>query len=119
MFDYGFENYKAEPLATEGETLCRLPVSGGLIPFCPVVAETSLTVCLAPGETVRRELKLGTPALFAPVSAGSRVGEAIYYLNEKEISRIPLVAGASITNTLAPKQRLLDQLRERLSELSG
>lgn len=119
LFDYGFENYKAEPLAAEGEPLCRVPVSGGLIPFCPVVAETSAALCLTPGETVRREIKLGTPALFAPVSVGSRVGEAVYYLNDKEILRIPLVAGTSISNTLAPRQRLLDQLRERLAELSG
>lgn len=118
LFDYGFENFKAESLAAKGKPLCRLPVSGGLIPFCPVVADTSAAVCLAQDETVRRELKLGAPALFAPVSAGSQVGEAVYYLNDKEILRIPLVAGTSISNTLAPRQKLLDQLRERLSELS-
>ncbi len=119
LFNYGFEHYKAEPLAEKGEALCRLPVSGGLIPFCPAVAEDSATLCLAPGETVRRELKLGAPALFAPVSAGSRLGEAVYYLNDEEVLRLPLVAGTSISNALAPRQRLLDQLRQRLEELSG
>lgn len=119
LFDYGFANYRGQVLAQSGETLCRVPVTGGLVSFCPVVTKQAAEICLAPGEELKRELLLERTTLEAPVSAGRKMGEAVYYLNGSEIARIPLVSGAKIDGILASKQGMLNRLWERLAELSA
>ena len=108
-----------QPLAEEGEVLCRLPVADSLVPFCPVAAGKDADVCLAEGEQVECELRLEVPALAAPVPAGLQVGEAVYLLNGEEAARIPLVTGRAVSRDAAQPQGLLGRLRERLSELSA
>ena len=119
LFDYGFAGYHRQPLAEEGEVLCRLPVADSLVPFCPVAAGEDAGVCLAEGEQVECELRLEVPALAAPVPAGLQVGEAVYLLNGEEAARIPLVTGRAVSRDAAQPLGLLGRLRERLSELSA
>ena len=103
LFDWGFARYEARTLSETGETVGNLPVSGGLVPVCPVEAGADLTAALAPGETVETVCKLTETVLAAPVSRGTPVGEIIYYVNHKELARAPLVAGRSVSDCSAPK----------------
>lgn len=93
LFDRGFAGYESRLLAKAGETLCRLPVSGGLVPFCGAAAGEDARLCVARGEKVERELVLDRTALAAPVTRGTPLGEAVYRVNGEERLRIPLVAG--------------------------
>ena len=103
LFDYGFANYSSAQLARAGERVGRLPVAGALTPVCPIGTAEDLTAALSDGETVRVDYELTETALTAPVSAGTRVGEAVYYVNSEELARTPLVAGQDISDVLAPK----------------
>lgn len=119
LFDYGFENYSAQPLAAQGEAVCRLPVAGSLNLFAAVAAARDATGCLAANEQAVRELHLEQVKLTAPVPAGTQVGEAVYYVNGAPICRIPLVTEYAISADLAQRRGVLDRLRERLGQLSG
>ena len=96
LFDQGFAGYESRLLAEAGETLCRLPVSGGLTSFCRVAAGEDARLCVAKGEEVERELVLDQTALTAPVAQGTVLGEAVYRVNGEEKLRIPLVAGTDV-----------------------
>lgn len=103
LLDWGFAHYEARLLSQVGETVGRLPVSGGLSPVCPVETATDLTAALAPGEKVERAWKLSEAVLTAPVAQGTQVGEIVYYVNSKELARVPLVTGQNISDISAPK----------------
>ena len=116
LFDEGFARWESRLLAREGEVLCRLPVSGGLLPLCPVEAGEEARLCLEKGQEAERELVLDQTALTAPVAAGTVVGRAVYRAGTAERS-IPLVAGETVGCCLyeaGPLKRLLDSLGELL-----
>ena len=101
LFDYGFAQYESRCLTQKGETVCRIPVSGSLMPFCNVRAADTVQMALAAGERVDFTAQLSYDSLTAPVSAGETMGEGIFSLNGKEIARVPLVAGENVKNDTA------------------
>lgn len=117
LFDWGFANYQARPLSKAGARAGQLPVSGGLSPVCPVELGADLTAALAPDETVETAWELAEAALAAPASAGTQVGEAVYYVDSEELARIPLVAGADVPCDLAGASGWLNGIWARISGL--
>lgn len=103
LLDWGFANYEARSLSQAGEDIGYLPVSGGLSPACPVETASDLTAALAPGEKVECTWELSETALTAPVTRGEQVGEIVYYVNSKELARVPLITGRSVSDISAPK----------------
>ena len=103
LFDWGFANFRAVPLAQAGAPAGQLPVRGGLCPVCPIVTAETATAALRPDEKIEAFCDLPRRELSAPVSQGTRVGEIIYYVNSKELARVPLVTGRSIPDDSAPK----------------
>ena len=101
LLDYGFANYKAASLTQAEERIGRLPVSGGLVPVCPVETAEDRTAALAPGEKLEVVWELSETALTAPVAAGVPVGEVIYYVNSEELARVPLTTGANVPDIRA------------------
>ena len=101
LFDWGFAYYQARPLARAGERVGQLPVSGGLAPVCPVEAGEDLVAALTPEERVEAVYELNEASLAAPVVRGAQVGEVIYYVNSKELARLPLTAGRSVSDNRA------------------
>ena len=119
LFDYGFANYQTKALVSFGEVVCRIPVTGSLIPFCPVVAGKDALACLTPGTQVRKEIRLDFTVLDAPVPAGTRVGEIVYHTDDGESIVVPLLSGKAVSRNLAERQDFLGQLKQRLYELSS
>lgn len=103
LLDWGFAHYEARPLSKVGEAAGRLPVLGGLSPVCPVETAAGLTAALAPGEKVERTWELSEAVLTAPVAQGTQVGEIVYYVNSKELARVPLITDQNISDISAPK----------------
>ena len=99
--------------------VCRIPVTGSLIPFCPVVAGKDALACLTPGTQVRKENRLDFTVLDAPVPAGTRVGEIVYHTDDGESIVVPLLSGKAVSRNLAERQDFLGQLKQRLYELSS
>ena len=58
------------------------------------------------GETVTTKISLTAP-LSAPVLAGSRVGEAIFFLDGQEVGRVPLLCGMDVLPEWEPAMATL------------
>ena len=104
LFDWGFAGYSVRPLAQAGEVFGQLPVSGSLIPLCPIVPAEGLKAALAPGERPEAVCRLDTRSLTAPVEAGVPVGELVYTLDGGKLVRTPLVTGAELPDASAPER---------------
>ena len=116
LFDWGFANCEAQQLSQAGEAIGHLPVSGGLVPTCPIEMEAALTAALFPGEAVQVAWELAEPMLEAPVLAGTKVGEAVDYVDAKETARVALRAGADVPCNLAGASGWLNGLLERFTQ---
>lgn len=117
LFDWGFGNYEARQLARAGERIGCLPVSGGLVPSCAIETGADLSAALAAQEAVQVAWELAADVLEAPVQAGTQVGEAVYYVDAKELARVPLRAGADVPCDLAGASGWLSRVLERLADL--
>ncbi len=91
LYDYGFQAYPSKRAAQLGHELAQ---KDGV----PLLAADSFTWPLAQGEALETSIKLDRP-LAAPLRAGTRVGEAVFTLNGKEVGRVGLLCG----ETLVPK----------------
>lgn len=92
MLDYGFECYSSVELCGEGEITLTLPCTGG--DSAEITLRNSEGLCVplpdSHGE-IRRRIE-APQVLFAPVSAGDDLGEAVFVCDGREIGRIPLYA---------------------------
>lgn len=95
VYEYGFSAYPAKRAAVLGEALKNVPVQGGLRATVPLVAADSFSWPLAAGERLETRVELDSP-LTAPVTAGTKVGQAVFTLNGEEIGRVDLLCGASV-----------------------
>ena len=114
LLDWAFGRFAMEQVVRAGETLCRLPVGGSLLPFCPAVAGEGAALCLAQGEQPRLRLELDRTALTAPVAAGEILGRAVYELEGAALAAVPLETGAALPDLAPPRRGPLAWLQERL-----
>ena len=96
LYEYGFSTFYTERcIAYSGQYVGEVPVSGGLWPTVPVIAESDLYCPLAEDEQPAVWLRV-TQTLTAPIESGAYAGEAVYYVNGVEIGRVGLLCGESI-----------------------
>ena len=112
LYEYGFAAYPISRAAVLGQPLETAEVLGGAEDTVPLVAAESFAWPLAEGEKLTTEVELDQP-LTAPLSAGTRVGEAVFRLNGKEVGRVDLLCGAGVAPRLEPA---LHQLHLALPE---
>lgn len=89
LYDYGFSAYPAKRMAQLGHELAK---QDGV----PLIAADSFAWPLGQGETLETGLELDRE-LAAPLRAGTRVGEAVFSLNGKEVGRVGLLVGRDLT----------------------
>ena len=108
LLDWAFERFSMQRVIRAGETLCRLPVTGSLLPFCPAVAGEEVE-----GEPCLR-LELDRTALTAPMAVGETLGRAIYELNGAEFAAVPVETGCALPDLTPPRRGPLAWLQARL-----
>ena len=94
LYEYGFSAYPAQRLAILGQTVKRETVQGAIEPDIPLVAADGFSWPTAENEQIRTMVELDQP-LTAPIPAGTRVGQAVFTLNGKEIGRVDLLCGVT------------------------
>ena len=114
LLDWAFARFSVQTVVQAGETLCRLPVTGSLLPFGPAVAGEGAILCLAEGAQPRLRLELDRTTLAAPVAAGERLGRAIYELNGAELAAVPVETGCALPDLTPPRRGPLAWLQGRL-----
>ena len=98
LYAYGFDTYPAKRLAVLGQPIRRVSVKGGVQKTVALVAAKSFSWPVAEGERTETRLEL-TDSLTAPLSAGAKVGQAVFTLDGEEIGRVDLLCGEFV----APK----------------
>ncbi|MBE6586911.1 MAG: D-alanyl-D-alanine carboxypeptidase [Ruminococcaceae bacterium] len=90
MLDYGFEKYRSYTLYSKNSLLFELPVAG-CDSSVTVSPEGEKKITLPYGKKI--SVKIEAPSLItAPVKKGAALGTAVFYADEKEIWRTPLLA---------------------------
>lgn len=111
LLDYGFANFHMEEAVAAGQELCRLPVSGGLVPFVSLEAEETLRWPVGPGEKLETQLELGDlTCLEAPVQAGTPMGRVEMRLNGEVVAESNLSSAAPVYRDLREHTGWLDWL---------
>jgi len=93
LLTYGFEGIKPVVGGEKGDFLTRVVVRGGERPDVVVVPARTVRLYLPEEQRDRlqKEVRL-VSSMEAPVRAGQKAGEMVFYLEGRELSRVPLVA---------------------------
>ena len=110
LFEYGFSAYPAQRPAILGRELGRAAVAGGMSDSVPLVAADSFSWPLAEGEQLETSLELFRD-LSAPVTAGTRAGQAVFTLNGQEVGRVDLLCGETVLPVVASAMGVLRGFR--------
>lgn len=101
LLDYGFDVYYNVSLTEAGKYIGEVPVSYGDVDSVPVQTGSSLHYDFTRDKTAdfRQEVRL--PAnVAAPVKAGTKLGELIFYSGERELGRVDLIAQKQVNKTI-------------------
>ena len=115
LFDDAVSRYSEVTLHEKGDTLAQTQVFGGETDRAELVAESTVTAYLLPGEQDRlRRVRYGEKFCYAPVVRAAAAGTVEYRLGDAVIAADRLKYGGEVL--LAQEKRgLLDRLRQRLS----
>jgi len=109
LFEYGFSSFRREQILTRGEVVDTLPVIDGLVSSAKIVAASTLSWPTGEGETLSVRYDLPT-VLSAPLEAGDPVGQAILFLDGREVARTDLLCGISAAPAIPEPMSLFHRL---------
>lgn len=119
LLKYGFDTFDLYDFADRGDVLANLPVEHGLSQAVDaVVADTAALVVRAaeyPSVTVEIELP---EKVKAPVYQGQKLGEIVFFIDEKAVKTVDLVAARDVDERTFVKT-FLQQLIDAFRLLSG
>ncbi|MDO7786705.1 D-alanyl-D-alanine carboxypeptidase [Desulforamulus aquiferis] len=109
LLDYGFKEVRPVVLAEKDELVTELEVREGLEKRVSLVALERLEVYVPriEVEKIQRKVVL-TPAPEAPVKRGDKLGKMKFYLDDKELGAVDLVANQDV-DRLSWFKRLFDK----------
>lgn len=107
LYDYGFSAYPAQTGAVLGQTVKSVPISGGMVSSVPLVAASGFTWPVGGGETL--VCRVEAEGLRAPITAGTKAGEAVFSVNGTEVGRIGLLCGETVLPRLFNAISILKQ----------
>ena len=115
LLDDAFSRYSEVTLHEKGDALAQTQVFGGETDRAELVAESTVTAYLLPGEQDRlRRVRYGEKFCYAPVVRAAAAGTVEYRLGDAVIASDRLKYGGEVL--LAQEKRgLLDRLRQRLA----
>ncbi len=90
MLDYGFENYEMREIVSEGEYSFRLSCVGGETPEITVSNTDDFKACMRKGDGEIRVTVNLPRFVYAPISAGAQLGEAVITKDGEVIGRVEL-----------------------------
>ncbi|HOQ07894.1 MAG TPA: D-alanyl-D-alanine carboxypeptidase family protein [Clostridiales bacterium] len=97
LLDYGFANFETVLVDNMGDVVQQVEVKKGLKPVTNAVFKEDVKLLLRKGEKgkIERVVKISSD-IKAPVKSGQKIGEVIYTLSGKEISRADIVASGDV-----------------------
>ncbi len=97
LLDWGFANFSAVPIVTQGTIVERLKVNKGVEKELQLVAATDLNLIIGKGQNKNLQKKIIADSVVnAPVAEGQKCGELIVLKDGKEVGKVDLLAENSI-----------------------
>lgn len=97
LLDYGFANYRLQSGKAAGGIVGKVPVYKGMLDTVDGAVASPVNI-VTPKEN-KAELTSKTEfveSINAPVKKGDKIGEIIYYTNDKEVARANIVANEDV-----------------------
>lgn len=113
LFDYGFETYPRQVLATGGRDFQTIPVHGSLVRFALVRTAAEVAYPLSAGETVKARVDL-PDRVSAPLSAGETAGTLYFYVGETLVGETDLIYAQDIHSDVSSHTSLLQRIKDWL-----
>lgn len=97
LFNYGFAQYEAVPIAGSGQLLGKVRVGQGTVDWIDIAAKHDICAVVKKGqkETVTHQISM-QPLIKAPVAKGQVLGAVTVYENKKEVLKVDLVSTKEI-----------------------
>ena len=97
LFNYGFAQYEAVPIASSGQLLGKVRVGQGTIDWIDIAAKQDISAVVKKGqkETVTHQISV-QPLIKAPVAKGQVLGAVTVYENKQEVLKVDLVSTKAI-----------------------
>mgnify|MGYP000911221632 FL=1 len=97
LLDFGFANYESAEISKKGELVSDISVKKGTISKAGAVIGNDVKVLLPRGQKTKivRQINLSED-ITAPLKSGQKLGEIIYKIDDKEISRVDIVADRDV-----------------------
>ncbi len=111
MLDYGFSLYESVSLADVGEYACTLDCLGGDAEQITASNHAPVTAILPKDRGPITVRVTANRPLCAPISAGDKIGEILFYAGGEEIARTPLCADVDL-NTVVTERTLPQKLKD-------
>ena len=103
LLKYGFEQYELYEYAEDGAVFAAVPIENGMTDMVDalVAGAGSLVVTASDYPAVTVEVDL-PEKIKAPVYQGQKIGEIVFYVQEKAVKTVDLVAGSAVEeNTIS------------------
>jgi len=112
LLKYGFDNYDLYDYADQGALIATVPVESGLAAAVDAVAAApaALVVPTADYSLVTAEVDL-PKTIKAPVYQGQKIGEIVFYIGEKAVKTVDIVAADEVSERTVLKTFLHGLLR--------
>ncbi|XEQ93058.1 D-alanyl-D-alanine carboxypeptidase DacF [Sporomusa carbonis] len=97
LLDWGFANFAAVPIVTQGTVVERLKVNKGIEKEIQLVAAQNLNLIVGKGQNKNLQKKIvADSSVNAPVAEGQKCGELIVIKEGKEIGKVDLIAEKAV-----------------------
>ena len=93
LLDYGFNTYAYKELGQKGDLVEKVPVAKGLKDSVDLILENSVGCLIEKGQekSIKQDIYIDEN-IYAPIQKNQKLGEISFKLNNKEISRVNIVA---------------------------
>ncbi|VBB05324.1 peptidase s11 d-alanyl-d-alanine carboxypeptidase a [Lucifera butyrica] len=97
LLQYGLDHYDLYDYANEGEVLTSLPVENGLEDATDVVIAGSAAMVVKTEDYPHVNVEIDLPpTIKAPVYQGQKIGELIFYINDKAVKTVDLTSAKDV-----------------------
>lgn len=113
LLDWGFANFAAVPIVTQGTVVERLKVNKGVEKEIQLVAAQDLNLIISKGQNKNLQKKIvADSSVTAPIYEGQKCGELIVIKDGKEVGKVDLIAEKAV-----PKANLLRIFQNMISNM--
>lgn len=113
LLDWGFANYTAVPIVTQGTVVERLKVNKGIEKELQLVAAQDLNLIVGKGQNKNLQKKIvADSSVNAPIEEGQKCGELIVIKDGQEMGKVDLIAEKAV-----PKAGLIRIFQNMITNL--